>query len=251
VEPIRVLVAGATGRAGRAVTRGVLADDDLLLVGAVGREAAGSDVGTALGGTETGVTIRSDAARALDESRPDVLVDFTLPEVAPVHVLAALERGVRPVVGTTGLSDADLERIKSECAARDLGAVVCANFSIGAMLLARFARQAASYFRRCEIVELHHENKVDAPSGTARSIADRVGQVTGREVPVHSVRLPGCVAHNAVLFGGTGQLLTIRHDATSHDSYVAGVLAAVKAVKNITGVVRDLETVLEAAPPLR
>jgi 4-hydroxy-tetrahydrodipicolinate reductase len=152
----------------------------------------------------------------------DAMIDFTRPDAAPVNILAAAEAGVPAVVGTSGW-DLDV--------ARDLAVAVfyAPNFALGAVLMMRFAEQAAAYFPRAEIVELHHETKVDAPSGTARATAQRLG----RETAIHSVRLPGLVAHQEVLFGGSGELLTIRHDATSREAYTAGVLLALQKLPTL------------------
>jgi 4-hydroxy-tetrahydrodipicolinate reductase len=149
----------------------------------------------------------------------DAAVDFTTPEAAPENVRAALEQGVSCVVGTTGWDPVALGELAAE---HGLRLFVAPNFSIGAVLMMRFAREAASYLPRAEIVELHNEAKLDAPSGTARATAE----LLGGDVAIHSVRLPGLVAHQEVIFGGEGQLLTIRHDTTGRESFADGVLLA-------------------------
>jgi 4-hydroxy-tetrahydrodipicolinate reductase len=149
----------------------------------------------------------------------DAAVDFTSPDAAPDNVRAALEQGVSCVVGTTGWDPQPLHEVAAE---RGLRLFVAPNFSIGAVLMMRFAQQAAEYFPRAEIIELHNEAKKDAPSGTARSTAALIG---GDPV-IHSVRLPGLVAHQEVIFGGEGELLTIRHDTTARESFAPGVLLA-------------------------
>ncbi len=149
----------------------------------------------------------------------DAAVDFTTPEAAPGNVRAALEQGVSCVVGTTGWDPQPLDAYARE---RGLRVFVAPNFSLGAVLMMRFAEQAAQYFPRAEIIELHSEAKKDAPSGTARATADLIGGDT----IIHSVRLPGLVAHQEVIFGGEGQLLTIRHDTTARESFADGVLLA-------------------------
>ena len=152
----------------------------------------------------------------------DAMVDFTSPAGAVANIEAAVLAGVPCVVGTSGW---DIE------VARDAPVAVfyAPNFALGAVLMMRFAEQAAAYFPRAEIVELHHETKVDAPSGTARATAQRIGGA----VPIHSVRLPGLVAHQEVLFGGTGELLTIRHDTTSREAFTAGVLFALERLPSL------------------
>ena len=163
---------------------------------------------------------------ALDVRGLDAAVDFTSPDAAPGNVRTALEQGVSCVVGTTGWDPQPLHEI---AAARGLRLFVAPNFSIGAVLMMGFAQQAATYFPRAEIIELHNEAKKDAPSGTARSTAALIG---GDPV-IHSVRLPGLVAHQEVLFGGEGELLTIRHDTTARESFAPGVLLALEKLAEL------------------
>ena len=155
----------------------------------------------------------------VDVAGLDAAVDFTTPEAAPANVRAALEQGVSCVVGTTGWDPQPLGALAAE---RGLRLFVAPNFSVGAVLMMRFAHEAAVFFPRAEIVELHNEAKKDAPSGTAAATADLIGGGT----VIHSVRLPGLVAHQEVIFGGEGQLLTIRHDTTGRESFAPGVLLA-------------------------
>jgi 4-hydroxy-tetrahydrodipicolinate reductase len=158
----------------------------------------------------------------------DAMVDFTRPDAVVANVRAALEAGVACVVGTTG---ADLAEVGEEAARRNLAVFFAPNFAIGAVLMMRFASEAASFLPDAEIVELHHETKVDAPSGTAKATAERLPGDT----PIHSVRLPGLVAHQEVLFGGPGQLLTIRHDTLSREAFVPGVLLALERLPALAG----------------
>jgi 4-hydroxy-tetrahydrodipicolinate reductase len=168
----------------------------------------------------------------------DAAVDFTTPEAAPANVRAALDQGVSCVVGTTGWDPAELGTFAEE---KGLRLFVAPNFSVGAVLMMRFAREAASHFPRAEIVELHHEAKKDAPSGTAKATAELIGG----EPAVHSVRLPGLVAHQEVIFGGEGQLLTIRHDTTGRESFADGVLLALEKLGELPpGLTIGLETLL-------
>jgi 4-hydroxy-tetrahydrodipicolinate reductase len=152
----------------------------------------------------------------------DAMVDFTKPDAAPGNIQEAAQAGVPCVVGTSGW---DLEIARNA----PVPVFYAPNFALGAVLMMRFAEQAAAYFSRAEIVELHHETKRDAPSGTAAATASRLG----RETPIHSVRLPGLVAHQEVLFGGTGELLTIRHDTISRDAFSAGVLLALEKLPTL------------------
>jgi len=168
----------------------------------------------------------------------DAAVDFTTPDAAPENVRAALEQGVSCVVGTTGWEPGELGALAAE---KDLRLFVAPNFSIGAVLMMRFARDAAAHFPRAEIVELHNEAKKDAPSGTAKATADLIGG----EPAIHSVRLPGLVAHQEVIFGGEGQLLTIRHDTTGRESFADGVLLALEKLSELPpGLTIGLETLI-------
>ena len=172
----------------------------------------------------------------LDEA--EAMVDFTAPEVVEENVRSALERGIPAVVGTTGWEP---EALGAEANERGVALFYAPNFAIGAVLMMRLAEEAARYLPRAEIVELHGEQKKDAPSGTAKATAERLGGAA-----IHSVRLPGLVAHQEVLFGGEGQLLTIRHDAYSRDAYVPGVLLALERLANLPpGLTVGLEALLD------
>ena len=168
----------------------------------------------------------------------DAAVDFTTPDAAPANVRAALEQGVSCVVGTTGWEPGELGALAAE---KGLRLFVAPNFSVGAVLMMRFARDAAAHFPRAEIVELHNERKVDAPSGTAKATADLIGG----DPTIHSVRLPGLVAHQEVIFGGEGQVLTIRHDTTGRESFADGVLLALEKLAELPpGLTIGLDTLI-------
>jgi 4-hydroxy-tetrahydrodipicolinate reductase len=168
----------------------------------------------------------------------DAAVDFTTPDAAPENVRAALEQGVSCVVGTTGWDPQPLHEL---AASNGLKLFVAPNFSIGAVLMMRFAREAATHFPRAEVIELHSEAKKDAPSGTARATAELIGDGT----VIHSVRLPGLIAHQEVIFGGNGQLLTIRHDTTARESFAEGVLLALAKLDELpSGLTVGLDTLL-------
>jgi len=253
---IRVLGSG-TGRMGQEVARAAEAAEDVELVGFVD--------GLASPGTLWGKPLFADPGEAIERLQPDVAVDFTNAAWTPRLAEAALPRGVRLVVGTTGLDRQFLERLEEECRERRLGSVVAPNFAIGAVLMMWFARKAAAFFDSAEIIELHHEQKVDAPSGTAKATAEGMvaarGRPFARNVPerepvpgsrgadvggvsIHAVRLPGLVAHQEVIFGGVGQTLTIRHDSTGRDSFMPGVLMAVRRVMELDHLVFGLDALL-------
>jgi 4-hydroxy-tetrahydrodipicolinate reductase len=207
---IRVVVSGAAGKMGTAVVGAVEGAEDMELAG-----RADPQLGTEL-------------AEVLDGA--DVAVDFSTPDAAPANVAAILGSGVHAVVGTTGF---DLEPLRAAAAQAPGGAncFVAPNFAIGAVLMMLAAQQAAAHMPECEIVELHHDRKVDAPSGTARRTAELVREAGGNvHEPIHSIRLPGLVAHQEVIFGGPGQTLTIRHDSIDRSSFMPGVLLAVRRV---------------------
>jgi 4-hydroxy-tetrahydrodipicolinate reductase len=173
----------------------------------------------------------------------DTAIDFTQPDAAGANVRSALEQGVPAVVGTSGLSGAELEKLDALARERSLQLLVVPNFAIGAVLMMRFAEAASEYLPRAEIVELHHEDKRDAPSGTARATAQRLPG----EPPIHSVRLPGLVAHQEVLLGGEGQLLTIRHDTLSREAFVPGVLLALEKLATLPpGLTVGLDVLLDS-----
>ncbi len=212
-----------------------------------------------------GLPVYTDLDACLVEARPRVIVDFTNAAWTPQLAEAALARGINLVVGTTGLPAAFIEQLEAECRARKVGAVVASNFALGAVLMMEFARQAARFFESAEIIELHHDQKVDAPSGTAKTTAEMMVRERGRPfghapteketlpgtrggelggIAIHSVRLPGLVAHQEVLLGSLGQTLTIRHDSTGRDSFMPGVLAAVRAVTKLDHLVVGLDSLL-------
>jgi 4-hydroxy-tetrahydrodipicolinate reductase len=209
---VRVAFFGAEGKAGSAIVARL--------------EAAGHEV--------RGIELGDEP----DVGGLDAAVDFTTPEAAPENVRAALEQDVSCIVGTTGWEPAELGTLAQE---KGLRLFVAPNFSIGAVLMMRFAREAAAHFPRAEIVELHNEAKKDAPSGTAKATAELVGGAPA----IHSVRLPGLVAHQEVIFGSEGQLLTIRHDTTGRESFADGVLLALEKLGELPpGLTIGLETLL-------
>jgi 4-hydroxy-tetrahydrodipicolinate reductase len=202
--PIRVAVAGAAGKMGETVCGAVEGADDMTLTG-----RADPKLGVAV------ADVLADA---------DVLVDFTQPDTALANALEAVEAGVHVVIGTTGFDPAPLE------GATGANVLIAPNFAIGAVLMMQFAAEAARHMAKAEIVELHHDQKLDAPSGTAARTAELMEDAGGRPVPIHSVRLPGLVAHQEVLLGDLGQTLSIRHDTTSRESFMPGVLLAIRKV---------------------
>jgi 4-hydroxy-tetrahydrodipicolinate reductase len=254
---IRVGVIGATGRVGAEVCRAVHADADMELVAGISRSKAGEKASEALGLQGSDVVLAEDLDSFI-EARNEVAVDFTNAEFAAEHVAWAIEHGVHIVVGTTGF---EVDEAWREA---PVGVFVAPNFAIGAALMQRFAAAAARYLPAVEIVELHHDGKADAPSGTAAATADAIAAArpetwtgpTSESVPgarggeragirIHSIRLPGLVAHQEVIFGGQGQTLTIRHDSTDRTSFVPGVLMAIRWVPSHPGLTVGLDALLD------
>jgi 4-hydroxy-tetrahydrodipicolinate reductase len=261
---IVVSVAGATGWAGRAVAEAVHAADDLTLGGAVARSAAGRDLGQAWGGEPNGVLVSANVADAL--SGVDVLVDYTSPSAVKQHAMLGVEHGVAVVIGTSGLTAEDFADIDAAARSAGVGVVAAGNFSLTAAMAQAAALLAARFLPQREIVDYAYAGKPDAPSGTARELAERLAAVSAADpaVPVertvgnpeargatiagtqvHSVRLPSFVVSTEIVFAEPDERLTIRHDAGSSPApYVAGTLLAVRAVGEVVGLVRGLDTLL-------
>lgn len=225
---VRVLVNGAKGRMGSEAVKAVSKEPDFELVGQ-------TDLGDDLG-------------RAIQKSKAQVVVDFTRPSSAMENARTILNSKAHAVIGTTGLTPEDLAEIKKLCARNKANCIVAPNFAIGAVLMMKFSKEAAHYMPQVEIIELHHDKKLDAPSGTALKtaemiMAEREG-IKMQKVPIHSVRLQGLVAHQEVLFGGLGQTLKIRHDSISRESFMPGVVMAVRKVSGLKGLVYGLENLL-------
>ncbi len=246
MKKIRVLVNGAQGKMGQAVLKALEGQDDLVLVAACDRH--------------------DNLKTELKQSQAQVAVDFTHPDSAMENARTILEAGVSPVIGTTGFSQKNIEELQKLSQKKKVGGILAPNFSIGVILLNRFAAEAVRHFDSVEIIELHHNQKADAPSGTAEQTAKLLNaqakrklnasgirskeSVTGArggwigEIPVHSVRLPGLLAHQEILFGGAGQLLTLRHDATSRETYMPGVLLAIRKAPALKSLIYGLESLL-------
>lgn len=261
---IRVCVAGATGWAGRAVAEAVLEADDVSLVSAVSRSGAGRDLGEVWGGAAVGVPVSASVEEALEGA--DVLVEYTSHATVRAHTLAAVSRGVHVVVGSSGLSAEDFEEIEALARERGVGVVAAGNFSLTAALAQAAALLAARHLPHWEVIDYADATKPDAPSGTARELAERLGAVRrpvlGRRIEetsgpreargatvegtqVHSVRLPSFSVSTEVVFALPDERLVIRHDAgPSPDPYVAGTLLAIRAVGSRVGVMRGLDGLL-------
>jgi 4-hydroxy-tetrahydrodipicolinate reductase len=266
MERIKVCVAGATGWAGSALAKGIYATEDVELVSGISRSHAGKILGEVIGVDGLTTPIYATAEEAL-QTHPDVLVEYTKPEAAKSHVLAALRGGAHAVIGTSGLSNEDYEEIDALARQVNRGVLAVGNFALTVVLLQKFAEMAANYIPHWEIIDYAHNEKRDAPSGTARELANRLSRIreSQLDVPleetqgvpetrgarmqgtqVHSVRLPGYVISIDAIFGMPDQKLILRHESgTSAEPYVSGALLAVREVRNLTGLHRGLDSVMK------
>ena len=263
---IKVLVVGACGKMGREVVKAVVKQENMELVGVVDLVNEGMDIGSIVLNKELGIKIKSDLPKAIDELKPDVAIDFTQPSVIYNNAKILLNGNVRPVIGTTGLTDAQIADLKKLSEEKGISALIAPNFTIGAVLMMMFAKKAAQYFDNAEIIELHHNQKKDAPSGTAVKTAQLMSEVKDSfaknncaeteliagsrggnsysDIHIHSVRMPGYIASQEVLLGAAGQVMTIRHDSMDRECYMSGVMLAVNHVFNNSGFIYGLDNIL-------
>lgn len=266
METIKIVIAGPRGRMGKEAVKLVTATDHFELIAVVDHKNDGMNLSDIEGFAGINVPIYTDIEKCFQGNQADVLIDLTTPEVGMDHTKTALQYNVRPVVGTTGFSKTDLEELETICQEKELGCLIAPNFAIGAVLMMKFSQMAAKYFQDVEIIEMHHDQKLDAPSGTAVKTAEMITMVREAKkqghpneketlpgargadyngMRIHSVRLPGLIAHQEVLFGSEGQTLTIRHDSYNRGSYMLGVKLAVEAVMKINTFIYGLENILE------
>ena len=263
--PIKICIAGATGWTGSAVTRRVLQSPGFALAGAIARRSAGRDIGELLGGPAAGLSVAASLEEVLP-ARPDVLIDYTTPDSVKARTLAALDHGVRVVIGTSGLTAGDYREIDARARRQGLGVIAAGNFSITAALAKHFALLAAKHLPAWEIIDYAGAGKPDAPSGTARELAEELAAVAQNRLErpiaqthgapeargaaiagtqVHSVRLHSYVIAFETIFGLPDERLTIRHDAgAGAEPYIGGTLLAAQRVMGITGLLRGLDRLL-------
>ncbi len=260
MKPIKVVVQGALGKVGREVVKAVSGESEMQLVGAVDLKAAHDSL--TLPDDSGSVPFSADLGHILASCQPDVMVDFTIAQATMPAVRIAIKQGVNLVIGTTGLTRDDLDEIDRLAKAHKVGAVVAPNFALGAVLMIHLAKIAAKYLDYAEIIELHHHLKADAPSGTALATARAMAAARGKPflqptgkaaesrgepvggVTIHSVRLPGLMAHQEVILGGPGQTVSIRHDTINRECYMPGVMLAIKEVVKRQGLTYGLDTLL-------
>ena len=269
---IPVVVNGAAGKMGKEVIKAVAASEDMILVGAVDQNPSvlGQDVGDVAGCGALEIPILNDLQSVLvlatQYKIQGVMVDFTHPDSVYENVRSAIAYGVRPVVGTTGLSPEQIQDLADFADKSSTGVLIIPNFSIGVVLMQQAAIRAAQYFEHLEIIELHHNQKADAPSGTAIKTAEMLselgksynpqlvkekehlagarGSVCGENIRIHSVRLPGLIAHQEMIFGAPGQIYTLRHDTSDRSCYMPGVLLSIRKIIDLKSLVYGLEKIL-------
>lgn len=269
---IPVVVNGAGGKMGKEVIKAIASADDMILVGAIDQNQAllGQDVGLVAGCGELEIPILNDLQSVLvlatQHKIQGVMVDFTHPDSVYENVRSAIAYGIRPVVGTTGLSPEQIKDLADFADKATTGVLIIPNFSIGMVLMQQAAIQAAQYFDHVEIIELHHNQKADAPSGTAIKTAEMLsdlgktynaplvketenlegarGSICGDNIRIHSVRLPGLIAHQEVIFGAKGEIYTLRHDTSDRSCYMQGVLLSIRKIVQLKSLVYGLEKIL-------
>ena len=257
---IKIALAGPRGKMGQEALKSIMNEENLELVAFIDRVIDADFVAQTKNTYNIALPIYLDAELCFTNEKIDVLVDLTTPEIGKKHTMIAIENGVRSVVGTTGFTPEDLTQLKAKCEASKIGCIIAPNFAIGAVLLMKFAQMAVKYMPYAEIIELHHDQKKDAPSGTALKTAQLMAEVNhpapnqkhafpsqGLEAcgyHIHSVRLPGMIAHQEVIFGGDGQTLTLRHDSFNRASFMSGLVMCVNKIMEIETLVYGLENLL-------
>jgi len=261
MNPIKTVIHGASGKVGQVLVSNLSKTSEVKLVGAVDIKASGDKLLLADGSS---IPFSADLEKIIAATKPEVIIDFTLAHASMPAVRIAARHKVNLVIGTTGFKPEEVAEMRQLAEINKIGIILAANFALGAVLMMYFAKLASKYMDYAEIIELHHDQKADAPSGTALTTAKAMAAYRGRPfsqavdngknfpsrgekvggVTIHSVRLPGLMAHQEVLFGGLGQTLSIRHDTIGRECYVPGVLLAVQAVVKQQGLVQGLDTLL-------
>jgi 4-hydroxy-tetrahydrodipicolinate reductase len=262
---IKILVNGAAGKMGRAMIAGILPEEDLRIVAAVDLKQAGIDIGALCGEKPWGVTIETSLPQALTRTRPDIMLDFTNAQAALKNIRLALELKIATVIGTTGLDPQELAELDKLAKSQQTPVFVAPNFALGAVLMIGFAAEAAAHFPYVEVIERHHNQKLDAPSGTAIATMEAIAKrrpafaqgalhefekIPGSRgadyqgMRVHSIRLPSYVGSQEVVFGGLGQIFTIKHETLSREAFLPGVLLALRKIGGLQGLVYGLESLL-------
>jgi len=244
----KIAVIGCAGKMGQVVCRYLLSHNNYELAAGIDVNRAGDDLGSVLGLGSTGITIPQNLQSTISETRIDAAIDFTTPDTVVTNAAVCLQAKVPVLIGTTGISQEDQVKLGHLAQKMETAVLLVPNFAIGAILMMDFAKRAARYMKNVKIIELHHPQKLDKPSGTAiktrQGILEELGikdESLVEEVPIHSVRLPGLVAHQQVIFGDIGQTLTIRHDSLNRDSFMPGIGLALEQIHSFTGLRVGLE----------
>ncbi|HEY4602496.1 MAG TPA: 4-hydroxy-tetrahydrodipicolinate reductase [Cerasibacillus sp.] len=263
---LKVIVSGPRGRMGKEAVKMILNEDNMELVACIDRIHNGKLLKDINGSPDVDVPIYEDPNQCFQSIQADVFLELSIPDVGYLHTKLALQAGLRAVVGTSGFTKEQINDLTQIAGEKQLGCIIAPNFAIGAVLMMQFAKRAARYFPDVEIIEKHHDQKLDAPSGTAVKTLDMImetreakkqGHPNEKEtlpgarganqagVHIHSVRLPGLIAHQEVIFGGTGQTLTITHDSYNRQSFMTGIQFALNNVTEITGLIYGLENIID------
>lgn len=262
---INIILAGPRGRMGSEAITMIERTEDFKLVACIDYKHGGKKLKEIDSNFQSDVPVFAEANECFQAIKADVFVDLTVPETGYIHTKAAIEHHIRPVVGTTGFTSEQISELTQLSQDHKTGGIIAPNFAIGAVLMMQFSKMAAKYFNNVEIIEKHHDNKLDAPSGTAVKTAELIREVRkskrqghpdeketlqgarGAEIDgmrIHSVRLPGLVAHQEVIFGGAGQTLTIKHDSLNRESFMDGIKYSIEQVMDLKQLVYGLENIL-------
>ncbi len=244
----KIAVIGCCGKMGQVVCRYLLAHNEYELAAGIDSTRNGDDLGSVLGLGVTGIHISSNLQTTLSEAEIDIVIDFTIPDAVVNNAAICLQNKTPVLIGTTGINQEDQIKLDHLARKMNTAVMIVPNFAIGAILMMEFSRRAAKYMKNVEIIEMHHSQKLDKPSGTAiktrHHILDELGikdESSAEQVPIHSVRLPGLVAHQTVIFGDIGQTLTIKHDSLNRDSFMPGIGIALAQMHSFSGLKVGLE----------
>ena len=246
MEIIKIVLAGPRGKMGQQVIEMFQKGEHFKLIGVVDTKNSGKLLHEIVDIPECEVPVYDDCEEALVGLKPDVFVDFTTASVGKIHAEIALRLGIRSVIGTSGFNANDIEKLQEIASQNQIGCIVAPNFAMGAVLMMKFSQMASKYYQKAEIIELHHIQKKDIPSGTATKTAEMISHEWNATAPIiHSVRLPGLVAHQEVLFGGLGETLKIRHDSFDRSSFMKGIELSINTVLQLDYLVYGLENLLD------
>jgi len=244
----RIAVIGCAGKMGAVVCRYLLANNHYELVAGIDTTRVGDDLGSVLGLGNLGIPVSSNLQATLSEAMVDIAIDFTVPDSVMGNAAVCLQAKIPVLIGTTGISPEDRVKLDNLAQKMNTAVMIVPNFALGAILMMQFARKAAKYMKNVEIIEMHHPQKLDKPSGTAlrtrQEILSEMGitdESSADQVPIHSVRLPGLVAHQTVMFGAIGETLTIRHDSMNRESFMPGIGLALEQIQKFSGLKIGLE----------